>query len=199
MPRSIGLTGGIAMGKTTISNYLADRHGLTVLDADQYARQAVQPGSPILDQIVARYSAAILRADGSLDRPQLGDIVFNDPTERQWLEAQIHPFVRLQMWQDRDRAWQTNPSQPVILVIPLLFETGMTHLVTEIWVVACPEERQRQQLIERDGLTPAQAQARLTSQLPIAEKCAQADVVLNNSSTVEYLLAQVDRALTRST
>ncbi len=214
MPRSIGLTGGIAMGKTTISNHLRDRHGLTVLDADQYARQAVQPGSAILAQIVERYSAGILRPDGHLDRPQLGEIIFNDALERQWVEAQIHPFVRLQMCRDRDQAYQAQAHQaqthqaqahqPVILVIPLLFETGMTTLVDRIWVVNCPIERQLAQLIQRDGLTIAQAQARLASQLPIATKIAQATkidpatVVLDNSSTIEYLLAQVDRALIAS-
>jgi dephospho-CoA kinase len=214
MPRSIGLTGGIAMGKTTISNHLRDRHGLTVLDADQYARQAVQPGSAILAQIVERYSAGILRPDGHLDRPQLGEIIFNDPIERQWVEAQIHPFVRSQMGHDRDQAYQIQsqqaqsqpvpPHQPVILVVPLLFEAGMTALVDAVWVVNCPVERQLAQLIQRDGLTIAQAEARLASQMPIATKIAQATqidpttVVLDNSSTLEYLLAQVDRALIAS-
>lgn len=197
MTRTIGLTGNIAMGKTMVSNYLADRHGLTVLDADQYARQAVQPGSEILQRIIDRYSATILLPDGSLDRAKLGQIIFQDAQERQWLEAQIHPFVRSHMLQDRDRALQANPDAPVILVIPLLFEAGLTQLVTEIWVVTCPADQQLARLIQRNQLSPLEAEARIASQMPIGEKIAQADVVLDNSSTAEYLLAQVDRALLR--
>jgi dephospho-CoA kinase len=195
MTLTIGLTGGIAMGKTTVSNHLANHHGLTVLDADRYAHQAVAPGSPILQQIVDRYSPSILQPDGSLDRAQLGAIIFNDSQERQWLEAQIHPFVREGMLHDRDQAYQTHPNRPVIFVIPLLFEAGMTHLVDTVWVIACPPEQQLARLIERNGLTEAAAQARIASQMPIAEKIAQADLVLDNSSTVENLLAEVDRAV----
>jgi dephospho-CoA kinase len=195
MTITIGLTGGIAMGKTTVSHHLANHHGLTVLDADQYAHQAVAPGSPILQQIIDRYSPSILQPDGQLDRPQLGSIIFNDRQERQWLEAQIHPFVRAGMLRDRDQAHQTYPNRPVIFVIPLLFETGMTNLVDTVWVIACPPEQQLARLIERNGLTEAAAQARIDSQMPIAAKIAQADLVLDNSSTVENLLMQVDRAV----
>ena len=91
--RRIGLTGGIASGKSTVSRYLEERYGLPVLDADIYARQAVVVGSPILWALRDRYGAAVLQADGSLDRRQLGQIVFNDLEERRWLERQIHPFV----------------------------------------------------------------------------------------------------------
>jgi dephospho-CoA kinase len=195
MTITIGLTGGIAMGKTTVSNHLANHHGLTVLDADQYAHQAVTPGSPILQQIVDRYSPSILQSDGTLDRPQLGDRIFNDRQERQWLEAQIHPFVRASMVHDRDQAHQTHPNRPVILVVPLLLETGMTNLVDTVWVITCPPEQQLARLIARNGLTETAAQARIASQMPIAEKIAQADLVLDNSSTVENLVAQVDRAV----
>jgi dephospho-CoA kinase len=195
MANTIGLTGNIAMGKTTVSNYLADRKGLTVLDADLYARVAVQPGCEILQRIRDRHSEAILLPDGSLDRAKLGQIIFQDASERQWLEAQIHPFVRDQMIHDRDRALQTNPDTPVVLVIPLLFEAGLSQLVEEIWVVTCPADQQLERLMQRNSLTQAEAQNRIASQMPIGEKIAQADVVLNNSSTPEYLLAQVDRAL----
>ncbi|WP_446370055.1 dephospho-CoA kinase [Coleofasciculus sp. G3-WIS-01] len=189
--RIIGLTGGIGTGKTTVSNYLADTYQLPILDADIYARDAVQPGSPILSRIIARYGCDVQLPDGTLNRKRLGEIVFPHPGERQWLEQQIHPYVR-----DRIKSQLTTSESPtVVLVIPLLFEANMTDLVTEIWVVSCPQEQQIQRIRERDRLSVAQAQSRLDSQLPLAEKVARADVVLDNSYTRDSLLQQVDRAL----
>ncbi|MEQ9552658.1 MAG: dephospho-CoA kinase [Coleofasciculus sp. G3-WIS-01] len=191
MNRIIGLTGGIGTGKTTVSNYLADTYQLPILDADIYARDAVQPGSPILSRIIARYGCDVQLPDGTLNRKRLGEIVFPHPGERQWLEQQIHPYVR-----DRIKSQLTTSESPtVVLVIPLLFEANMTDLVTEIWVVSCPQEQQIQRIRERDRLSVAQAQSRLDSQLPLAEKVARADVVLDNSYTRDSLLQQVDRAL----
>ncbi len=193
--RIIGLTGGIAMGKTTVSQYLAQTYHLPILDADVYARAAVQPGSPILAAITAHYGPTILLPDGSLDRRQLGTIVFNQPQERQWLEQQIHPYVRQAMDQDRDRLLQVPDPTPLVLVIPLLFEANLTHLVTEIWVVYCSEACQLERLRQRESLTTEQIQARINSQMPIQAKIAQADILLNNDSTHTALLQQVDRAL----
>ncbi|MGV0025969.1 dephospho-CoA kinase [Phormidesmis priestleyi] len=193
-PRIIGLTGGIGMGKTTVSNYLAQKH-LPILDADLYAREVVQTGSPVFAKIIDRYSPKILRSDGTLDRPQLGEIIFNQPSERTWLEQQIHPYVRQILSQERDRLIQK--FETIVLVIPLLFEAEMTDLVTEIWVVSCPPDPQIERLIQR-GLTREQAQARINSQMTIAEKCERSQVILDNSSTLENLLKQVDSALTQN-
>ncbi|MEQ8753789.1 MAG: dephospho-CoA kinase [Coleofasciculus sp. G1-WW12-02] len=194
MNRIIGLTGGIGTGKTTVSNYLADTYQLPILDADIYARDAVQPGSPILNRIIARYGSDVQLPDGTLNRKRLGEIVFPHPGERQWLEQQIHPYVR-----DRIKSQvNTLESPTVVLVIPLLFEANMTDLVTEIWVVHCPQEQQIQRIRERDRLSVEQTQSRLDSQLPLAEKVARADVVLDNSSTRKFLLQQVDQALARN-
>ncbi|MGB7440163.1 MAG: dephospho-CoA kinase [Coleofasciculaceae cyanobacterium] len=187
----IGLTGGIGTGKTTVSNYLADSYGLPILDADIYAREAVQPGSLVLDEIFERYGGGVQLADGTLNRKRLGEIVFNDQNQRRWLEQQIHPYVR-----DRFQsklATITNPT--VVLVVPLLFETGMTDLVNQIWVVSCSPEQQLRRIMERDTLSQEQALSRLNSQLPIQEKVAHADVVLDNSSTRDNLLKQVNLAL----
>ncbi|MEQ9668245.1 dephospho-CoA kinase [Coleofasciculus sp. G2-EDA-02] len=191
LKRIIGLTGGIGTGKTTVSNYFADTYQLPILDADIYAREAVQPGSPILNRIITRYGSDVQLPDGTLNRKRLGEIVFPNPGERQWLEQQIHPYVR-----DRIKSQlNTSESPTVVLVIPLLFEANMTDLVTEIWVVSCPQEQQIQRIRERDRLSVEQAQSRLDSQLPLAEKVARADVVLDNSYTRDSLLQQVDRAL----
>ena len=195
MVRIIGLTGGIGMGKTTVSRYLEDMHHLPVLDADLYAREAVQPGSPILERIRDRYPN-ILQPDGALDRRRLGAIVFQNPQERLWLEQQIHPYVREHMQADSDRILQTNPA--IVMVIPLLFEANLTHLVTEIWVVSCSEDQQLQRLMQRENLTLEQAQVRIQSQMPITEKRDRADVILENSSTIEALIQQIDRALNSS-
>jgi dephospho-CoA kinase len=194
--RIIGLTGGVGMGKTTVSNYLATVHQLPVLDADVFARKAVEPGSAVLQQIVERYGSSVLLPDGSLDRQRIGDIVFSSTAERLWLEQQVHPYVR-------DRLEEGLQSLPpsvyptVVLVIPLLFEARMTDLVTEIWVVRSREEQQRERLRERDRLNSAQVQARIDSQMPIERKIARADLVLDNSSTLEALYQQVDAALNR--
>jgi dephospho-CoA kinase len=193
LKRIIGLTGGISTGKTTVSNYLAEAYQLPVLDADIYAREAVQLGSPVLSQIFERFGSGVQLPDATLNRKRLGEIVFSNPDERQWLEQQIHPYVR-----DRFHSELATLVTPtVVLVVPLLFEAGMTGLVTEIWVVSCSPEQQLQRLMERDRLFLEQAQARLNSQLPIQEKVARADIVLDNSSTLEALLKQVDIAFLR--
>ncbi|MEH2251254.1 dephospho-CoA kinase [Nostoc sp.] len=189
--RIIGLTGGIATGKTTVTNYLASAYNLPILDADIYAREAVSLGSPILGAIAQRYGEQILLPDGSLNRQKLGEIIFNRQDERDWIEDLIHPDVR-----DRFlKAIAQSTSQTLVLVVPLLFEAGMTDLVTEIWVVRCSQEQQLQRLIQRNHLNREQAQARINSQLSIEEKLAHADIVLDNSSTLEILLKHIDEAL----
>ncbi|MER3431987.1 MAG: dephospho-CoA kinase [Leptolyngbya sp. ERB_1_1] len=191
--RLIGITGGIGMGKTTVSDYLAIAHHLPVLDADLIARDAVEPGSPILSKIVDRYGSNLLRLDGTLDRSKLGAIVFSNPTERTWLEQQIHPYVRQTLVIECDHLSKNHST--IVLVIPLLFEANMTDLVTEIWVIFCPESQQLQRLMQREKLSLEQAQARIQSQMPIQQKRDRADFVLDNSTTLEALMQQVDRAL----
>ncbi len=193
-PRIIGLTGGIATGKTTVANYLADVYHLPILDADIYAREAVQPESAIFHRIVERYGTSIVLPDGTLNRPELGKIIFSNIDERRWLEAQIHPFVR-----DRlisvSQMEMAKSADKIVMVVPLLFEAQITNLVTEIWVVNCPLERQLQRLMLRDRLSNEQAMNRINSQMPLSEKCDRADIVLDNSSTLEFLLLQIDSAI----
>ncbi|MFN6569502.1 dephospho-CoA kinase [Dendronalium sp. ChiSLP03b] len=189
--RIIGLTGGIATGKTTVTNYLASTYGLPILDADIYARDAVTLGSPILEAIAQRYGKQILLADGSLNRQKLGEIIFQHPDERNWIEGLIHPYVGDRFLKEIAQS----SSQTLVLVIPLLFEAQMTNLVTEIWVVSCSESQQLQRLIQRNHLSREQAQARINSQLSLEQKASLADIVLDNSSTLEALLKQIDAAL----
>ena len=190
--RLIGLTGGIGTGKSTVSRYLAEHYQLPILDADLYAREAVAAGSPILAEIVNRYGRSIQRADGTLERQKLGEIVFNSAEEKHWLEGIIHPFVRDRFALELQRLL----AQTVVLVIPLLFEANLTDLVTEIWVVSCSQEKQIQRVMMRDRLSREQAISRINNQLPMAKKIAAADAVLNNSSSREALYRQIDRLMT---
>ena len=195
--RLIGLTGGIATGKTTVSNYLANAYQLPILDADIYAREAVLPETPILARIVERFGTEVLLPDGSLNRRSLGNIVFNNSEELRWLEKQIHPYVRDRLLQEikigiSGQNRQSIRPLRIVLAIPLLFEADMTDLVTEIWVVYCPRSQQLERLVERDRINLDRAQTLINSQMLLVEKCQQADVILDNSTTLESLFRQVD-------
>jgi len=194
------------MGKTTISNYLGKIHHLPILDADLYAREAVEPGSEVLQEIVERYGRNILLSNSQLDRRRLGEIIFSALSERIWIEQRIHPYVRDRLETGLERLSQQSHSIAVV-VIPLLFEARMTDLVTEIWVVKCPQDQQVERLIQRElqllqqpeRISLEQIHARINSQMAIERKIAQADVVLDNSSTLDDLFQQVDLALKGAT
>jgi dephospho-CoA kinase len=187
--RLIGLTGGIATGKTTVSDYLRDRYGLPILDADVYAKEAVKIDSPIFQKIIQRYGSDIQLENRALNRTKLGDIIFNNAQEKTWLEAQIHPYVRKRFREEIDSL----DKQIIVLSIPLLIEANLTHLVSEIWVVFCDYEQQIERLQQRNYLTEQQAIARIKNQLPLAEKIARADVVLDNSQGLDFLYQQIDQ------
>ncbi len=188
----LGITGGIASGKTTVTGYLETHYGYPIFDADVYAREAVEPGSEIFERIVQRYGQGIQLQEGSLDRQRLGEIIFDHQEEREWLEQQIHPYVRDRFQTILD---QSSPQDTLIFSIPLLFEAQMTDLVQNIWVVWCTPKQQLQRLQQRNSLTLPQAQARLNSQLPLLEKCQKGDRILDNSSTPAALFAQIDNIL----
>ncbi len=187
--RIIGITGGIATGKSTVSEYLNTAYRLPILDADIYARDALT--EDLIAAIASRYGDRILRRDRTLDRAELGRIIFQDAAERQWLEAQIHPHVRDRL---RAVAGQHQPST-VIMVVPLLFETGMQDLVTETWVITCTAEQQLERLMQRNHLSEHEAKLRIASQMPLAQKIAIADLVIDNSDSEAELLKQIDAAM----
>ncbi|MEB3256965.1 MAG: dephospho-CoA kinase [Cyanobacteriota bacterium] len=193
--RRIGLTGGIATGKSTVGKLLVERHGIPVVDADLLARAALAPGTAATLAVLRRYGRAVQAADGSpsLDRQALARIVFADPAERQWLEELVHPMVRAG-FQAQLESLQAAPV--VVLMIPLLYEAGLESLCTEIWVVECgSEEEQLQRLQGRDGLTREAALTRLRAQWPMAEKLARADLVLSTVGPPAELAARVEQAL----
>lgn len=187
--RIIGLTGGIATGKSTASDYLLQHHKLPVLDADVYARQAVAKGSGILDAIAHRYGSKILLADATLNRAQLGKIIFNDSEEKKWIEQQIHPFVRDKFKTETELF---APLQTLVYSIPLLFEVNLAHLATETWVVTCRSFQQQQRLMHRSRLSASDAQSRINAQMSLKDKCQLADHVLDNSTEIAFLHQQID-------
>jgi dephospho-CoA kinase len=171
----IALTGGIATGKSYCTAAFGHM-GVAVIDADVLAREAVAPGTRGLDAVASRFGPAVIAADGSLDRPALGRIVFSDAKARRDLEAIVHPEVYR-----RIRDWFANLSARTRLAladIPLLFETGQQHDFDTVIVCACAPAEQLRRLVGRDGLSEADARARLAAQLPIHEKAARADYVI---------------------
>jgi len=194
--RRIGLTGGIASGKSSVGRLLAERWGLPVLDADVYAREALAAGTPATAAVLARHGAAVQSADptgaASLDRAALGRIVFADPGEQRWLEQLVHPIVRRRF--DAELAG-LSAAPVVVLMIPLLFEAGLEGLCSEIWLVDCDEAEQLARLMARDHCSEADAHARISAQWPQERKRALADVVIDNRGEPSALVAQVERAL----
>ena len=194
--RRIGLTGGIASGKSSVAALLEER-GCPVLDADVYAREALAPGTPASNAVVARYGERV-KKDGTseIDRAGLGSIVFNDPNERSWLEQLVHPIVQRRF----DDALRSLPDAPiVILMIPLLFEAGLEAWCSEIWVVRCTALQQKERLMARNNCTEAEAMQRIAAQWPIDIKAQRADSVINNSGTQKNLEAQINSLLEPTT
>ena len=189
----VGLTGGIASGKTAVSDRLAAR-GAAIVDTDLLAREIVAPGEPALAELAAAFGPGVLGADGALDRKALGAIVFADPDARARLNAITHPRIRDRMLA-RLQALAAAPAPPplAVLVVPLLFENGLDRLVEESWVVDVDDAVRRHRLITRDGCTPAEADARIASQMGRAEKLARATRVIPNDGDLEALAAEIDR------
>ncbi|HVC04875.1 MAG TPA: dephospho-CoA kinase [Candidatus Acidoferrales bacterium] len=188
--RLIGLTGGIATGKSTVDAMLAAR-GATVIDADALAREAVVPGEPTLERVVQRFGSDILLPDGSLDRQQLGAIVFADPTARHDLERITHPRI-IELSQQRIAAGLASDAPLVSVDIPLLYEGERESTFPGVLVVYAPPEVQIQRLRERNGLDDAAARQRLDAQMPIDEKRRRATWVIDNSGDLEATERQVD-------
>lgn len=196
--RRIGLTGGIASGKSSVGRLLAER-GLQLLDADVFAREALAAGSPGARDVLRRYGERVRAGDSDpdgavIDRAALGRIVFADEAERRWLEQLVHPLVRARFEAELQRL----AHEPVVvLVIPLLFEAGLEALCSEVWLVDCEPEQQLQRLMARDGLSEADARARLAAQWPLARKRPLAELLIDNRGGPEELAAQVAAALRR--
>lgn len=188
----LGLTGGIACGKSTVGALLHSR-GLTRIDSDQVARQVVEPGTPGLNSVVEAFGNSVLRSDGRLDRGRLGQIVFEDEASRRRLEGILHPLIWESLVQEMSSA--ELEARETVFEIPLLFENGNQGRFSWVWVVSVTEEIQFRRLQERDGLTPDQIQARLAAQMSLEEKKRLADFVIVNDGDLRSLEKQVDEGL----
>ncbi|EAU85154.1 dephospho-CoA kinase [Coprinopsis cinerea okayama7 len=191
----VGLTGGIATGKSTVSTLLKARN-IPIIDADLLARQVVEPGTPALAKIKQTFGDEVILPNGALDRKKLGSVIFNDEAKRKQLNNIVHPAVRKAMLFEVVRSW-ANGEKYCILDVPLLIEGPLWRLVGLVVVVYCSEELQLQRLVSRDSCSREDALSRIHSQLPIADKVAYADVVLDNSGNKAELEKQVDALVQR--
>jgi dephospho-CoA kinase len=183
----VGLTGGIASGKSLVAAELAAR-GATIIDADVLAREVVEPGTPALAAIIDRFGADVVQ-DGQLDRARLAQIVFADPLARRDLERIVHPAVRARA-AELERA--AGDAAVVVHVIPLLVETGQQENFDLVVTVDADHETQVQRLMARNGFTRAEAEARIAAQASREERTLVADVVLDNTGSVTHLREQID-------
>lgn len=183
----VGLTGGIGSGKSTVSALLRD-HGAVVVDYDQIAREVVEPGTPGLAAIVQRFGPDVLAADGSLDRPALGAVVFADEAKRRDLEAITHPAVRARAAELEALA---GPDDVVVHDIPLLAESGGRGPYDVVVVVDVPVQVQVDRLARDRGMSVEEAEARIGAQASRDDRAAVADVVVDNSGSLEELTAAV--------
>jgi len=180
----IGLTGGIATGKSTVSA-IFENAGAVVIDADRIARKVVKKGLPAYRKIVRHFGENVLLPDGEINRSLLGDIIFNDPQKKNLLNSIVHPHVREEQNRQLKHIQKNNPNTIVILDIPLLIESQMVQDLSEVIVVYAPEHIQVKRLIKRDHISQADALARIRSQMPIEEKKNKATIVIDNSGAME--------------
>ena len=192
----IGLTGGIAAGKSVVANRLKEL-GAVVIDHDTLAREAVRPGSVGLDQVVEAFGEAVLAPDGSLDRPALGRIVFADAQALARLSAIVHPIVRRLAAEREAKAAAAQAGTVVVHDIPLLIETGQADLFHLVVVVHTPAELRITRLVAERGVSRAEAERRVASQASDAERLEVADVVLDGTGSIDELRARVDELWAR--
>ncbi|QGQ97577.1 dephospho-CoA kinase [Paenibacillus psychroresistens] len=187
---NIGLTGGIACGKSTVASMLVHL-GAKLIDADQLAREVVMPGRPALQQIADRFGPEVIFPDGTLHRKALGAIIFNEPTARKDLDDITHPVIRQAMWDQMHKAEEADPDRLVVVDVPLLFESMLQSYFQKVMVVYVSEKLQLQRLMERDKLTLEEAKLRLKAQMPIEEKKQLADIVIDNSGDLAETEKQI--------
>lgn len=195
MTKVIGLTGGIASGKSTISNIFKEV-GWPVIDADQTARQVVMPGSLGLAQIVSRFGSQVLQPDGTLDRAALGSMVFDDPQNLSDLDQIEHPLIMAAI--DKQLAGFKKQGLPVVVLdVPLLFETGMDQECDLTVLAVVDRKTQLERLMKRDHCSKAAALKRINAQMPLEEKMRRADVTIDNNGSLAQTRLQVAKLVKR--
>ncbi|WP_160032954.1 dephospho-CoA kinase [Paenibacillus sp. An7] len=187
---NIGLTGGIASGKSSVSKLLVSL-GAILIDADQIAREVMLPGHPVLAAVAKHFGQVVLQEDGSLNRKKLGELVFNHPDQLQALNQITHPAIRQEMRDRKHKFEEQFPDRLVVADIPLLYESGLEDGYDQIMLVYVPREVQLERLMTRDGLDKDQAILRLKAQMDIEEKKQKADIIIDNSGDFEETKKQI--------
>jgi dephospho-CoA kinase len=187
----IGLTGGIATGKSTVVA-MFERRGARILDFDVMARVVVEPGTPALKDIVAYFGQSVLKKDRTLDRTKVGEIVFGDAEKRKTLEGFIYPRLFEEYARRVKEIEEKHPDALVLVDTPLLFEANLEHMFEKIIVVHSTREEQIERIVERDGLGREDAFRRLEAQMPTEEKLKRADYIIHNSGSLEDVESEVD-------
>ncbi len=189
----IGLTGGIACGKSAVSDELK-KFGAKILDIDSVTHELLEPAGELFETYVQHFGRYIVAVDGLLNKRIIGEIIFNHPDEREWINSVAHPIL-LNYARDFLEKCAAEGVEIAVIEVPLLFEAGWEHLFDEIWAVYVGRAKQMWRLIQRDNLSPQQALARLNSQMSQEEICARADIVINNKKTISKTRKQVREAL----
>ncbi|NTW05987.1 MAG: dephospho-CoA kinase [Peptococcaceae bacterium] len=188
----IGLTGNIGSGKSSVARHLS-LLGAEVLDADNLAKAAVEPGSPGLDGIVATFGLDIIKENGCLDRKKMARIAFTNPQALAKLEAIIHPEVEKKIQQKIAEYQQgKGKGKALVIEVPLLFETGMNKLMDEVWLVTSGEETQIERVMDRSKLSREEVVKRMGNQLSQQEKCKMADRIIDNSGSISKTIQQIE-------
>ena len=183
----VGLTGGIASGKTTVSQLFEDL-GVPVIDTDVISRKLLEPGEAAFNEVLSHFGDDILQPNGSIDRSRLRKLVFSDVNQKVWLERMLHPLIYKR---SQDAMAEHSDAHYLLLVVPLLFESAFQPLVDRILVVDCPRQQQIQRLIKRDGIDEKLARKMLAQQLDNAERVARADDIIDNRDESAELAPQV--------
>ncbi|NLP49752.1 dephospho-CoA kinase [Bacillus sp. RO1] len=193
MPLIIGLTGGIASGKSTVANMLRDKN-IPIVDADVVAREVVEIGTDTYKKLVTEFGTDILNDDKTLNRPKLGSIIFQDETKRQNLNNIMHPSIRTSM-KEKTKNYIEEGHDVVVMDIPLLFESKLTHLVDKTLLVYVTEKTQLKRLMERNDLTEKEATDRIQSQMPLSEKVKLSHAVIDNNGSLGKTEQQLNQIL----
>lgn len=190
---AVGLTGGVATGKSTVAKVMRQK-GIAVINSDELAHQAIEPGGPAYEQVVADFGSEVLLPDGKINRRLLGEIVFGDQAARKRLEGIVHPIVIEGIRQELEH-YSKDGAQIVVVEVPLLFEVGLMNLFDYVWVVSASYEHQLRRILERDRLTEVKAKERIAAQMSLEDKKKRADAVITNDNGLDSLEKQVSTLL----
>ena len=193
--RRIGLTGGIASGKSTIARYIKKYREIPILDADNYSKELIKPNSKSYKKVLDYFGHQIINSDSSkneINRDLLKKIIFNNPKHRTWIQNLLHPLIKEKLIR---KCNQFEENKVLLLVIPLLFEAQFTDLCTEIWLVKCPKEIQKKRLIMRDKISDHEAEKIINIQLNFEEKFKLSDVILDNSDDQKLWINTIQKLI----